>query len=363
MNITMIGLGKLGLPCAEEMAKHGHRVHAYDIKKKQTKNVFQFPNIAGAVASSDYVFVAVPTPHVNEYDGAQPTSNLEPKDFDYTIVENVLQECNKYMNKEQELVLISTVLPGTCRKLAKLVTNTNFVYNPYLIAMGTVKQDLVNPEMIIIGGNSTLKEFYNTFTKRTRYVEGTYEEAECVKVFYNTFISAKISLVNMMQDVAQKLGNVNVDVVTDALAKSTKRISSGAYMKAGMGDGGACHPRDNIALRKLSKDLNLGYDIFGAVMDSREKQAENMAIEILKYGNKIKFSSDSYKQGVEMNDGSYSLLVQHFIKKHGGWLVDNPSVYVLVHPTDTPMEGVINFDPWRVQTGKDVVRYGDTSSS
>ena len=347
MNIAFIGLGKLGLPCAEYCAKKGHSVNAYDIVKRNTKGVFQFPNIAGAVSGCDYVFVAVPTPHVKEYDGSMPTSHLPTKDFDYSIVEKVLQECNKYMNKKQELVLISTVLPGTCRKLKKLVSNTNFVYNPYLIAMGTVQEDFANPEMIIIGGKSTLKNFYETVTSRARYVEGTYEEAESIKVFYNTFISAKLSIVNMIRDVAVKLGNMNVDVVTEALAESNKRITSKAYMKAGMGDGGPCHPRDNIALSDLAKKLNLQYDLFGAITVAREKQAENMAIEILKYGNKIMFSTDSYKPNTELTDGSYSLLVQHYVKQHGGWIVnDSPSVYVQVHPTDKPMEGVYNFNPW-----------------
>ena len=138
--------------------------------------------------------------------------------------------------------------------------------------------------------------------------------------FYNTFISNKIALVNMIQDVAHKLGNMDVDKVTQALAKSTKRIVSPAYMKAGMGDGGACHPRDNIALRYMSKELNLGYDLFGTIMQAREQQAKNMATEILKYGNTVQFSSDSYKKDVDLVDGSYSLLVQHYIEELGGWV-------------------------------------------
>jgi UDPglucose 6-dehydrogenase len=78
-----------------------------------------------------------------------------------------------------------------------------------------------------------------------------------MKIFYNTFISNKISLVNMIQDVAVKLGNMNVDRVTTALTKSTQRITGPAYMRAGMGDGGACHPRDNIALRWLAKESRI----------------------------------------------------------------------------------------------------------
>ena len=147
---------------------------------------------------------------------------------------------------------------------------------------------------------------------------GSWEEVEAIKIFYNTFISAKLSLVNMIQDVAVKLGNMNVDVVTNALANSTKRITSGKYMKPGMGDGGPCHPRDNIALRFLAKKLDLHYDLFSAIMESREIQAKNMAKEILKYGNVVYFTSDSYKEGTQLTDGSYSLLVQHYVRELGG---------------------------------------------
>ena len=136
-------------------------------------------------------------------------------------------------------------------------------------------------------------------------------------------------------------------------------------MKAGMGDGGACHPRDNIALRWLSKDLGLGYDMFESIMTAREKQAENMAMAILKHGENVYFTSDSYKPGVNMVDGSYSLLVQHYVKKHGGQLVngfDNPvHVIVRVHETDeiTADNKTIIFDPWRTYPkAENVVYYG-----
>lgn len=353
MNIAWVGLGKLGLPCAEVIAKKGHSVSGYDINYIKSLHVTMYPTLKGAVQSADIVFVAVPTPHDPAYDGAQPTSHLEPKDFDYSAVKEALIECNKVMTKDQLLVLVSTVLPGTTRnQFVPLITNTRFAYNPYLIAMGTVASDMVNPEMVMIGAEPNdaeyLKSFYETIMENfPRYVLGTWDECECIKVFYNTFISTKIALVNMIQDVAVKQGNINVNRVTDALAHSTQRIMSPNYMTAGMGDGGACHPRDNIALRYLADRLNLGYDIFDSIMTAREKQAENMAIEILKHGNKIKFSSNSYKPNVDYTDGSYSLLVQHYVKKHGGWIVnDNPSVFVLVHPGDEPMENVYNFDPW-----------------
>ena len=318
MLIGFIGLGKLGMPCAEAVSDKGHHVNGYDILPKQSTKIDIKDSIQEVIEQSDIILIATPTPHEEGYDGREPTSEKQPKDFNYDSVKEVLKECNKYIKQDQTLALISTVLPGTIRReLAPLVTNTRLIYNPYLIAMGSVGWDMVNPEMIIIGtmkGNIATAErarlllnFYARICDNNPRVEfGTWEEAESIKIFYNTFISAKLSLVNMVQEVAQKLGHMNVDIVTKALAKSTQRINSPAYMRAGMGDGGACHPRDNIALRWLAKELNLGYDIFETIITAREKQAENMAKEILKHGRSINFTSDTYKAGTDLVDGSYS---------------------------------------------------------
>jgi UDPglucose 6-dehydrogenase len=246
--------------------------------------------------------------------------------------------------------------------------------------MGSVGWDMLNPEMIIVGTMKgvqatatraqNLLNFYTMICDNKPRVEfGTWEEAEAIKIFYNTFISNKIALVNMIQDVAERLGNMNVDVVTKALAKSTMRINSTRYMKAGMGDGGACHPRDNIALRWLAKKLNLGYDLFESIMTAREKQAEGMAKAILRYGKDIHFTSDTYKPNTTLVDGSYSLLVQYYVKKHSGSIVDswnwlcgaNVDVIVRVHESDkvTADNKTIVFDPWRTYPKADnVVYYG-----
>lgn len=377
--IGMIGLGKLGMPCAEAMVQKGFDVAGYDIVPKSSNLVEIRESIEDVCRDRDIVFVATPTPHEDGYDGRTPTSHLPVKDFNYDAVKKVLTKCNKHMGITQTLVLISTVLPGTCRReFQPLVTNTKLMYNPYLIAMGTVGYDMINPEMIMIGSKNglagkncrarseLLENFYNQLCDNFPRIEfGTYEEVESMKIFYNTFISNKVALVNMIQDVAQKLGNMNVDVVASALAKSTKRIVSPAYMKPGMGDGGACHPRDNIALRWLAKELDLGYDMFETIMTAREKQAENMAKAILTHGKNICFSSDSYKPGTNLIDGSSSLLVQHFVKLHGGSIIngfDNPvDVVVRVHESDkiTADEHTIIFDPWRsYPKANNVIYYG-----
>jgi len=383
MKIGFIGFGKLGQPCGEVIAEKGHDVVAYDVATIDT-DINMRPTIKDTVADRDIVFVAVPTPHDPEYGGETPTYHLPPKDFGYGIVQHVIEEANNHMNKDQLLVLISTVLPGTVRReFVPLVTNTRFVYNPYLIAMGTVAWDMVNPEMVMIGtedGTETgdakeLKEFYESIMENDpRYVIGTWDECECIKVFYNTFISAKIGLVNMIQDVAEQQGNIDVDVVANALRDSTQRIMGPGYMKPGMGDGGACHPRDNIALRFMSDNLSLGYDLFAEIMKARDVQAENMARAICEHGYEVYFTSDSYKPHVPYTNGSYSLLVQHYVKKFNTNVtkdIDQADVIVRVHESDEINEeelvpGVVIFDPWRTYESKTkshiVVHYGNTRS-
>ena len=404
MNIGFIGVGKLGMPCAEAIAQKGHNVKGYDVASRSSEYVNVVSSIKECVEDRDIVFIAVPTPHDPAYDGRAPTAHLTPKDFRYDIVTDVIIEANHHMKKDQLLVLISTVLPGTVRKtFIPYITNPRFVYNPYLIAMGSVAWDMVNPEMVMIGtedGSTTgdaeqLVNFYKTIMENNpRYEIGTWDECECIKVFYNTFISTKIGLANMIQDVAVKQGNINVDVVTNALAKSTMRIMGPQYMKAGMGDGGGCHPRDNIALRYMAQDLGLGYDLFDAIMNAREIQAENLAKELVKHAEENNMSifihGKAYKPNVDYLDGSYSLLVGHYCEKLG-----HPPTYIdpltgdsmkavhgvvmLAHSASTTykytnkvseadelyceiLDGSVVVDPWRNYQNEKVkvVHYGNT---
>ena len=430
MKVGFIGTGKLGGPVSEAMAESGNEVLAYDIaggknisgsSNKEGGSRKYYKTIKSVVQKSSIVFIAVPTPHSEEYDGSLPCMDLEPKDFDYTILKEVLIEVNKYASSHQQVVLISTVLPGTIREqLLPLVPNCTLIYNPYLIAMGTVKEDFKNPEMIMIGTENGLStdnilfksllrlylsctEIINDDNKSEnnpkfleKFVSGTYEEVECIKVFYNTFISSKISFVNMIQDVAERQGNIDVDVVTNALTSASTRIISPAYMKAGMGDGGACHPRDNIALRYLSQKLNLGYDIFESVMRSREQQAKNLAEFLVKLSDTcrtpIVIHGKAYKPKVPYIDGSYSLLVGHYIEQLGervryvdpytGDKWSGPAIFLLAHSVSTTYRywekqntgdevycdfpfGSVIVDPWRKFKAPDdepleVIYYGNT---
>jgi UDPglucose 6-dehydrogenase len=393
--VAMIGVGKLGQDCAEVMAAAGYDVVGYDVEPRTP----EFPmcnTIQEAVKDRDFIFIAAPTPHDSMYGGETPTSHLPNKDFDYTIVTNILNEVNLYVNKSQLVILISTVLPGTVRnQLEPCITNARFIYNPYLIAMGTIKWDMVNPEMVIIGTESgsltgdakELINFYKVFMENDpRYEVGTWDEAESIKIFYNTFISTKLALVNMIQDVAETNGNINVDVVTTALAKSTYRIMGPMYMKAAFGDAGACHPRDNIALRYLADRLDLGYDLFDSIMTAREVQAERMALRCLKNGKNVTIIGKAYKPGVPYTNGSASMLVGYYIEKHGGnvnYYDENTKdldlklswtevyligywedwVYSLMPTIGHQQRSVVIIDPWRNPKYNDPmekIMYGNT---
>lgn len=406
MKLAMIGVGKLGQDCAEVLAEF-YPVRGYDLQPRSPQNVEMAPDIASAVSDADYIFVAVPTPHEPGYGGEAPTSQLEPRDFDYTILENVAEELARCVRDEQTIIIISTTLPGTIRgRIKPILNHQRLIYNPYLIAMGSVKWDMRNPEMIIMGYDRSadeamldeVLEIYRPLLENSpRVVKGTWEEAEATKIFYNTFISAKIGLVNMVLDVAEKCGNINVDIVTGALRDSTQRIMGPRYMHAGMGDAGACHPRDNIALRHLAQKFDLGYDLFEAIMTSREKQAENLASRIValssEHGLPIVIHGKAYKPLVSYIEGSYSLLVEHFITAGGGTVEyvdpmtgdarvsEGPAVFLLAHDAkitysntgvdtsaassvycDFP-RGSIIVDPWRTTPqieGVTVIPYGNT---
>ena len=400
---AMIGCGKLGLPCAEVMAQH-YNVVGYDVVKDPLAEITLVDSIEDAVKDRDLIFVAVPTPHDPAYGGSTPIADLPPKDFDYSIVQQVLTDINPHVTKDQLVVLISTVLPGTVREhLEPCITNARFIYNPYLIAMGSVKWDMVNPECLIIGtedGTTTgdaklLIDFYKPLMENDPVINvGTWDEAEAIKVFYNTFISAKIGLVNMIQDVAEANGNIDVDVVTNALKTATQRITGPRYLTAGMGDAGACHPRDNIALRWLAEEYELGYDLFHAFMHSRDMQAKRMANKLIvlqrRYNLPIIIHGRAYKPYVPYTIGSYSELVGYYLEESdcsfgyadpltGDTWRGDPAVILMAHnpavtyagtgveinPSEIYFniaEGSVILDPWRTiedVPGCIVVHYGN----
>ena len=385
MKVGFIGVGKLGRDVTEVMAEY-HEVTGYDIKdieKPKGVNLVDAPELC--VMGNDITFIAVQTPHDPKYVGEYPIAELEPKDFDYSYVNKVLDDIAPHTPKDHPVVIISTVLPGTTRReFAPRIPQANIIYNPYFIAMGTVKEDFRNPEFHTIGtsdgrGSKPLRDCYDAIYgwAGPKLCIGTWEESESTKVFYNTFISFKLAYVNMIQDVAQRTGHMNCDKVTDALKNATDRLISTKYMNPGMGDGGGCHPRDNIALRHLSQKLDLPYDIFSAVMLARDGQARAIAEYLWGLAQAINtphviIMGKSFKPNVTDSTGSASVLVGNIVADMGAevdydTVLETPAVYLIAHPNKFNdlefAEGSVVVDVNRQfphQKGITVMHYGDT---
>ena len=400
MKIGFIGLGKLGLPCAAAMSvKTGKTVNGFDVNpdiqqyidNRKTPYIegeledylanAQFSikdSIDGVLDSSDIVFVAVPTPHLERFEGNCPIPD-DRADFDYSYLKDVVVKINDYLSKNTDksldIVIISTVLPGTIRSqilplLASIRDGVNLFYNPYFIAMGTTIYDFLNPEFILIGrvseDSSRLVELYKTFLS-CPIVEITLESAELTKVAYNTFIGMKIVFANTLAEITEKIGG-NVDEVTDTLLLANKRIISNKYMKAGMGDGGGCHPRDQIAMSWLANKLNLSFDIFEMIAKARDGQAlyfaKQLKEEWSRSRNEIVILGNSYKKNIGITVGSHSILVQHYLKelnvpfttfdplqKDESLICNGPKIFFVATPHDIfknlslPIQSVV-IDPW-----------------
>ena len=132
-------------------------------------------------------------------------------------------------------------------------------------------------------------------------------------------ISTKISFVNTIMEACHNLPNTNIDDVTNALKMANRRLISDAYLSGGMGDGGGCHPRDNIALSHLSQKLNLSYDWFEGIMMQREKQSEWLADLVIKNSEnrQINILGKTFKPETNLILGSPSILLENILKEKG----------------------------------------------
>jgi len=356
MKIGFIGLGKLGLPCALSINSKGHTVYGYDIDDK-VKNILEtkklpyreqgadelllthdinFTSIKEVVENSEIIFVPIQTPHLEKYEGVTRIPD-ERVDFDYTWLKKGMEDLSneiKKQGKDKIVIIISTVLPGTIRKEIKPLLNEHvkLCYNPFFIAMGTTIKDFTSPEFVLFGVDDvnayeTAKNFYSTIHSKPVYM-CTIEEAEMIKVTYNTYITMKICLANTVMELSHKLDNINCDNVMKALSLADERLMSSKYLTGGMGDGGGCHPRDNIALSWLAEKVDLSFNWYDNLMECREQQTEWLS-EVIEEN---------------MNDLPVVILGKTF-KKETNLIVGSPSI-LLKNILNEKNINVEMFDPW-----------------
>jgi UDPglucose 6-dehydrogenase len=227
------------------------------------------------------------------------------------------------------VVVISTVLPGTMRKhiFPLLNERVQICYNPFFIAMGTTMQDFLHPEMVLLGVSNEnaakrVEQLYASVTNAPIY-RTSIENAEGIKVAYNTFIGMKIAFANTWMEICHRIPGMDVDQVTGALALATNRIISSRYLSGGMGDGGSCHPRDNIALSWLARELGLSYDLFETLMIAREHQTQWLAELMEAYDPRGEprllkvILGKSFKLNSNITVGSPAVLLKNILQERG----------------------------------------------
>jgi UDPglucose 6-dehydrogenase len=371
MNVGIVGLGKLGTPVALAMSLKGHSVVGYDINPAaMTKDSWQhrevgpdgessiaellkasdlqFGDIPAVVAHSEIIFVAVQTPHDPRYEGTTRLPD-ERADFNYSYLESAMSTLAgeiKAQGIATVVVIISTVLPGTIRSRILPLLNplVKLCYNPYFIAMGTTIPDFLYPEFILFGVHDayaadTAERFYRTITPAPFY-KTSIENAELIKVAYNTFIGMKIVFTNTLMEICDSLPGCNVDQVTDALKLANKRLISPAYLSGGMGDGGGCHPRDNIAMSWLANKIGLSYNFFDSLMTARERQTEwiaKYAVDAAQHENlPIVVLGKAFKPETNLTVGSPAVLLANLIaEKYDAPIQYDPYVDSGEPPLDT----------------------------
>ncbi len=406
MKIGFVGLGKLGLPCALAIDSKGHSVYGYDIntdvkrildEKKlpyreegaddllQRHNI-KWGSIKDVVENSDIIFVPIQTPHLPKYEGDTRIPS-ERADFDYEWLKSGIKDLSNEISNQGEdkiVIIISTVLPGTIRRDIKplLDEKVKLCYNPFFIAMGTTVKDFASPEFVLFGVDDDsayhkAKEFYSTLHDRPVY-KCTIEEAEMIKVTYNTYITMKVCLANTVMELSHKLENINCDNVMKGLFLANERLISSKYLLGGMGDGGGCHPRDNIALSWLSQKVDLSFDWYENLMQCREDQTEWLADIIIE--NRIKTDlpvvilGKTFKKETNLVTGSPSILLRNILEEKGHavdmfdpWIDQtNPplkekAIFFIGTNHDLFMDykfpkGSIVIDPWRFIKSQDKVK-------
>lgn len=360
MKIGWMGLGRLGLTCALALAEHGkHEVYGFDVTSRPydilagRATPHEEEGLPELVANNDpagrghgltivgavhdlvqelddggVVFVAVQTPHDPRYGGETPVRE-RPVDFEYGFliqaVRDLVQEAQA-QDKQLTVVIESTVLPGTTRAhLAPLIgPRLRLVYNPFFIAMTTTLRDYLRPEFVLLGSDdpdavAQVADVYRTLHDRPVHAVSI-ESAELLKVAYNTYISMKIVFANSLMEICHKTG-ADCDQIVDGLTMATDRITSGAYMRGGMGDSGACHPRDNQAMSWLAQRLDLSVDLMGYVTQARERQSAWLADLVEHWhrltGLPVTLFGKAYKPDVSLTSGSAGILLAHQLRDRG----------------------------------------------
>jgi UDPglucose 6-dehydrogenase len=334
---SVVGLGKLGASMAAAIASRGLEVVGVDVNRRavallnegkapvQETDLEQLikenlprlratSDYADAVLNSDVTFVVVPTP--SDDNGA----------FSISFAEEAFHEIGRSLARKTGyhlVVLTSTVLPGATRyglipvieRASGKVCGEDFgvCYSPEFIALGSVIRDFLHPDFTLIGefdprAGQTLQQSYAEIMENDAPVRRmTLENAELTKIALNAFVTTKITFANMLASLCERIPGGDVETVSDALGLD-HRIGR-SYLTGGMGFGGPCFPRDNVALGFVARALdatNTLPDIVHGLNEARPDGLIERLHPFLRPGAKVSVLGLSYKPLSHVIEQSHS---------------------------------------------------------
>ena len=302
--IAVIGTGYVGLVGGAGLADFGNHVVCVDcieekiaqlergeipfyepgLKEVVERNVREgrlsfTTDFARAVAENDVIFCAVGTP---EGDGGR---------VDLSQVDSVAAEVGRHMTGYRVIVQKSTVPVGTARRLRRMIEENqpepvpfDVVSNPEFLREGSAVEDFMRPDRVVVGADSekamdVMRSIYAPlYLIRTPIVETTPESAELIKYASNSFLATKISFINEIANICERVG-ADVQVVAYAMGLD-KRIGP-KFLHAGAGYGGSCFPKDTKALVNIAVEAGAEARIVEAAVTVNEEQKERMVTKVV----------------------------------------------------------------------------------
>jgi len=306
MKICVVGTGYVGLVAGACLAEMGNEVICVDNNEQKIKELLkgEIPiyepgleelieanvrenrlnfttDLNGAVNNSLICFIAVGTPQGD--DGS----------CDLSYVFGVAEEIAKSMKDYKVIVNKSTVPVGTAEKvknILKSLTNYEFdvVSNPEFLKQGAAVDDFLKPDRVIIGSDShkateIMQELYSPFLRTGNpVIIMDVKSAEMSKYAANSFLATKISFVNELANICEKVG---ADVEQVRIGMSSDRRIGSQFLFPGLGYGGSCFPKDVKALIKVAQDSGVPSRILEAADNINKQQREIFIDKILRYFN------------------------------------------------------------------------------
>lgn len=295
MNISVIGVGYVGLVTGACFAEFGLNVTCGDkdkekidalnkghipiyepgleelVKKNKKEGRLNFTtDLDDCIKSSLVLFIAVGTPQKN--DGAA----------DLRFIEEVAGLIAKNMNGYKVIVTKSTVPVGTGKLISNIIEKNqvepscfDVVSNPEFLREGSAIEDFMRPNRVIIGTNSPqaiaiLKDLYKPlYLIETTFLQTNIETAELIKYASNAFLATKISFINEMANLCEKVG---ADVHEVAKGMGSDHRIGPKFLHPGPGYGGSCFPKDTLALAQISKDNDYTFEIIETIIKVNQRQ-------------------------------------------------------------------------------------------